>query len=163
MATTLRSRALDTDGVLSRRPRCVGIANQPRSSQRQAISCQGAEACRRDTRRGLALEATCLDQVDFGASQTTGEALSGNAAKLLLRRSELKDHKKRWSDLKTAGNEAAEIATASRTLAAKLADRQPTISRIVQRAQFVKNAVEYQCSELGDRASKSSKRIRSRT
>lgn len=96
-------------------------------------------------------------------SQTTGEALSGNAAKLLLRRSELKDHKKRWSGLKTTGDEAAEIATASRTLAAKLADRHPTISRIVQRAQHVKDAEENQRSGLGNGASTSSKRIRSRT
>lgn len=94
-------------------------------------------------------------------SQTTGEALGGNAAKLLLRRSELKDHKKRWSGLKTSGDASAEMATASRELAAKLADHQPTMSRIVQRAQHVKDVAEYQRAGVG--AGSTSKRIRSRT
>ena len=62
--------------------------------------------------RGRVLEAACLDQVDFGASQITGGASLGrNAAKLLLRRNEVKDQRKRWSSSKIMGEKAYKART----------------------------------------------------
>ena len=97
------------------------------------------------SRRGLALQATCFDQVDFGVSQTIGATLGGNAAKLLLRRNDFKDQRKRWSSSKIFGDQdAASAARASTVLASKLVERQPTIARIVLRAQQVKDSNAYQ-------------------
>jgi len=98
--------------------------------------------------------------VDFGVSQTTGaNLLGGNAAKLLLRRNEVKDQRKRWSSSKITGDPDAASAQASSALAAKLADRQPTLSRIVLRAQQAKDLTAYHTQGLDAVASK---RIRSR-
>ena len=108
----------------------------------------------------LALASTCLDQVDFGVPQTSSASLGGNAAKYLMRRNELKDGKKRFNSNKIHGEEAADAARASLALAAKLADRQPTLARIVTRAQHIRNEAMYQRVESRDVPT--SKRIRSR-
>jgi len=108
--------------------------------------------------RGRALEAACLDQVDFGASQTSGGAnLGRNAAKLLLRRNEVKDQRKRWSSSKIMGELAADTAKASSALAAKLADKQPSMARIITRAHQATERLD-----AGKDDTPSSKRVRSR-
>lgn len=123
-------------------------------------ACQQAGAVRKGVARGLALASTCLDQVDFGVPQTSSASLGGNAAKYLMRRNELKDGKKRFNSNKIHGEEAADAARASLALAAKLADRQPTLARIVTRAQHIRNEAMYQRVESRDVPT--SKRIRSR-
>lgn len=159
MATALRARA-STDYGLSPTPRCASIACPLQSFRSGRHISTGAT--RSVSRRGLALQATCLDQVDFGVSQTTGaNLLGGNAAKLLLRRNEVKDQRKRWSSSKITGDPDAASAQASSALAAKLADRQPTLARIVLRAQQVKDLTAYHTQGPGMDAV-ASKRIRSR-
>ena len=85
----------------------------------------------------------------------------GNAAKLMLCRNEVKEQRKRWSSSKIHGDQVAAESKASSSLAVKLADRQPTLSRIVLRAQLAKETAAYQASCVGD-VPTTSKRIRSR-
>ena len=86
--------------------------------------------------------------------------LGRNAAVLMLRRNEMKDQRKRWGIGKLQGELSADSAKASSALAAKLAERQPSMARIVQRAQHVKETTEYQGTDKAD--APSSKRVRSR-
>lgn len=151
------------DCSLPRKQRCE-IAASTAKSPRAGSSCQHSTVNTKQgaARRGLALEATCLDQVDFGVSQRGAAAIPGsNAAKLMLRRNEVKDQRKRWSISKVDGDQLAAESKASSSLAAKLGDRQPTLARIVLRAQHAKETAAYQASGVRDVSNKS-KRIRSR-
>lgn len=155
MATAASAR-LSADCGHLRTQRC---ASQPQFSSRVSGGVRHSAVNSHESRRSLALEATCLDQVDFGV-QATGVALGGNFARLLLRRNEVKDLRKRWSSSKILGDHEATSAMASSALAAKLADRQPAMSRIVLRSQHVRTEAEQQRSVASDLPS--SKRIRQR-
>lgn len=161
MATASRAGSSVDCGLSRTRPI---MAYPLQSSRASGAVCHYSAVTTRSgvSRRGLALQATCLDQVDFGVSQTIGATLGGNAAKLLLRRNDFKDQRKRWSSSKISGDQdAASAARASTVLASKLVERQPTIARIVLRAQQVKDLNAYQ----GPRAQESDdgRRIRSRS
>jgi len=164
MATASPVRA-SVDCSLQRQLRCGSVASSAQSPRGAGRACQHSSVYTRSSvaRGGLALEATCLDQVDFGVSQLeVGASLGGCAAKLVLRRNEVKDQRKRWSSRKIHGDQhAAESKKASSSLAAKLADRQPTLAHIVLRAQHAKEAAAYQASGVCDDRAES-KRIRSR-
>merc|ERR1712216_501878 len=100
---------------------------------------------------------------DCGVSQRQMGAISGgDAAKLMLRRNEVKEQRKRWSSSKIHGDQVVAESKASSSLAIKLADRQPTLARIVLRAQLAKETAAYQASCAGDVPTTTSKRIRSR-
>jgi len=161
MASSATCRSLDGFG-LERSPRCFGAAGPPRLSLASSGVIQRrvtVDAREGASQRGLALEATCLDEVDFGVSQTNGAHLGGFAAKMLLQRNELKDQRKRWGESKLIGEREAATAKASSALAAKLSSRQPSMARIVLRAQYVKETVVYQGR---GRDEPGSKRVRSR-
>ncbi len=160
MATALCSRT-PTCGP-TRAPRCASIACPPHfleGSSRVGQRCGASSAREGVSQRGRALEAACLDQVDFGGAHTTA-LLGRNAAVLMLRRNEVKDQRKRWGIGMLQGELSADSAKASSALAAKLAERQPSMARIVQRAQHVKETTEYQGTGKAD--APSSKRVRSR-
>jgi hypothetical protein len=139
-----------------------------RPSQRASVECPSQSSSPRGyglchtavgtTVSGLrrrSLQSTCLDEVDFGVTEVT---MGGTVASLLLRLSEAKEERKRWSSSKISGDLEASREKASSALAAKFADRQPTMSRIVLRAQYVKSEAAYR----GARDVPVSKRIRQR-
>lgn len=145
---------------LTRAPRCVACPPHfHEGSSRVGQRCGALSAREGLSQRGRALEAACLDQVDFGGAHTTA-LLGRNTAVLMLRRNEVKDQRKRWGVGKFQGELSAASAKASSALAAKLSESQPSMARIVERAQNVRDASEYKGTGKADIPS--SKRIRSR-
>mmetsp|Transcript_58819 Transcript_58819/g.120336 ORF Transcript_58819/g.120336 Transcript_58819/m.120336 type:complete len:155 (+) Transcript_58819:334-798(+) len=109
------------------------------------------------SRRYLSHEvAKCLDDVDFGVPKL--KDLEGlpqplSAGKLILRRSEVKDQRKRWNGEKT---QFCPRTGASEVLCGALRTEQPNVAMIVTRSQTAK---QFQ-SQAGHRPSVHEKRSR---